>query len=64
MNDDVSVKDFFTAYSDEYLHAHGYINESEIDSNIDDEPHFEEPIDVKKEVPLHYRAVKTVSFKF
>ncbi|XP_065647167.1 TELO2-interacting protein 1 homolog isoform X8 [Hydra vulgaris] len=63
MNNSISVEDFFTAYSEEYLHAHGFINECEIDSSndcVNGESSFDDTVDVQKEVPIHYRAVITV----
>ncbi|XP_065647166.1 TELO2-interacting protein 1 homolog isoform X7 [Hydra vulgaris] len=62
MNNSISVEDFFTAYSEEYLHAHGFINECEIDSSndcVNGESSFDDTVDVQKEVPIHYRAVIT-----
>ncbi|XP_065649098.1 TELO2-interacting protein 1 homolog isoform X4 [Hydra vulgaris] len=63
MNNSIPVEDFFTAYSEEYLHAHGFINECEIDSSndcVNGDSNFDDTVDVQKEVPIHYRAVITV----
>nr|XP_047134781.1 TELO2-interacting protein 1 homolog isoform X2 [Hydra vulgaris] len=62
MNNSIPVEDFFTAYSEEYLHAHGFINECEIDSSndcVNGDSNFDDTVDVQKEVPIHYRAVIT-----